>query len=72
MPDMAGQKMAIGTRHRFAPLKRAFCYRKGASKSWNRAYITDLHLWIKELWWSDPYLLKKKTEHVLQSTGKPL
>ena len=56
MPDMAGQKMAVGTRHRFAPLKRAFCYRKDASRRWNRAYITDLHLWIKALWWSDPYL----------------
>ncbi len=32
MPDMAGQKMAVGTRHRFTPLKRAFYYRKDASK----------------------------------------
>ena len=32
MPDMAGQEMAIGTRHRFTTLKRAFCYQKDASK----------------------------------------
>jgi len=32
MPDMAGQKMAVGSRHRFTPLKRAFYYRKDASK----------------------------------------
>ena len=38
-----------------APLKGAFCYRKGASKRRNRAYITGLHLWIKALPWSDPY-----------------
>ena len=32
MPDMAGQEMAVGNQHRFAPLKRAICYRKSASK----------------------------------------
>jgi len=32
MPDMAGQEMAVGSWHRFTPLKRAFYYRKDASK----------------------------------------
>jgi hypothetical protein len=46
--------MAVGARHRFAPLKRAFHYQKGASKRLNGACITALSKQIKALWWSDP------------------
>lgn len=46
--------MALGTRHRFAPLKRAFYYQKGASKRLNGAHITAVRKQIKALWWFDP------------------
>jgi hypothetical protein len=46
--------MAVGTRHRFAPLKRAFYYQKGTHKRLNGACFTALRKHIKALWWSDP------------------
>lgn len=49
-----GKEIALGTRHRFAPLKRAFCSQKGVSKCLNGAYLADLCQQINMLWWSDP------------------
>jgi hypothetical protein len=52
--DEAGKELAVGARHRFVPLKRAFYCQKGASKRLNGAYITVLRKQIKASRWSDP------------------
>jgi hypothetical protein len=52
--DKGGKETSVGARHRFAPLKRAYCYQKGAFKPLNGAYIAALSKQFKALWWSDP------------------
>jgi hypothetical protein len=52
VPDLAGQEMAVGARHRFS-LKRAIELRKPVSKRWKRPYITTLRRKINVMRWSD-------------------
>jgi hypothetical protein len=53
VPDVTGQEMAIGARHRLS-LEVAFRLQKATSKLLNDAFYAIIYCYIKKLSWSDP------------------
>jgi len=67
-PDLAGQEVGVGTRHRFTLLEACFCCQKSASRQKNEADTRVLHKSIKTLRWSDPILgLERRVRLLLNS-----
>ena len=59
VPDVTGQKIAIGARHRL-PLEVAFRLQKVTAKLLNDAFYAILCCQIKKLSWSDPGMLIRR------------